>query len=214
MSDLPSTPNGQGQQPHAFGQAGLVTLGVGLEGLLGGLGWLWMALQGRDVAGAIAPSLEGTAAGAVAAAAAVVLMALVHDGIGPRAGWMRGWRQWVEEQLLPFLAPAGTLGMLAIAVSAGVGEELLFRGAMQPAIGLIPTAAVFGLAHVGGLVRREAVPYFLFTLLWGLVFGWAYELVGTLWPLMVLHAGYDFGAVMYLRRGGRDRGPGDGGWEE
>jgi hypothetical protein len=34
-----------------------------------------------------------------------------------------------------------------IGISAGVGEELLFRGALQPRYGVIPTSLLFALLH-------------------------------------------------------------------
>ena len=133
---------------------------------------------------------------------AVIAMAVVglsHVLVVPHISWLDGWRDWVEGQLLPFLAPLTTWQMLGVALSAGAGEELLFRGAMQPALGLIPTAIIFGLAHIGALVKRETLPYFLYTLFWGLVFGWLYDLLRMLWPLIVMHAGFDFAIVLYLR---------------
>jgi membrane protease YdiL (CAAX protease family) len=37
---------------------------------------------------------------------------------------------------------------LAVAVSTAIGEELLFRGALQPRLGLLPTSILFALLHV------------------------------------------------------------------
>jgi membrane protease YdiL (CAAX protease family) len=37
---------------------------------------------------------------------------------------------------------------LALALATGIGEEILFRGALQPRFGLAPTAAIFALGHL------------------------------------------------------------------
>jgi hypothetical protein len=39
-------------------------------------------------------------------------------------------------------------GILTIALSAGIGEEMLFRGALQPRLGLVLTSATFAIVHV------------------------------------------------------------------
>lgn len=183
----------------ALSGGAILLISLAMEAVLGALGWFWIAQQGRDVSRAIAFSPEGTATGLVAAVAATAVVGLVHDLVAPRVSWLRGWREWVEGTLVPFLAPVGTWQMLGIAISAGIGEELFFRGALQPVIGLVPTAILFGLGHTGGPFRRETLPYFLYTLLWGLIFGWAYDAAQALWPLIVAHAGFDFAILLYLR---------------
>jgi membrane protease YdiL (CAAX protease family) len=44
---------------------------------------------------------------------------------------------------------------LWISLAAGVGEELLFRGALQPHLGIWVTSALFALAHLRGYRIRE-----------------------------------------------------------
>ena len=44
---------------------------------------------------------------------------------------------------------------LWISLAAGVGEELLFRGALQPHLGIWFTSALFALAHLRGYRIRE-----------------------------------------------------------
>ena len=47
--------------------------------------------------------------------------------------------------LIPALA--GTTGIAALAVLPALGEEILFRGALQPRLGLIATALLFTASH-------------------------------------------------------------------
>jgi len=44
---------------------------------------------------------------------------------------------------------------LWISLAAGVGEEMLFRGALQPHLGIWVTSALFALAHLRGYRIRE-----------------------------------------------------------
>lgn len=76
---------------------------------------------------------------------------------------------------------------IAIAVGAGVGEEIFFRGVLQRWLGLWGQAAVFGLFHLanGGLLPL------LITGSLGLLFGWLYKRGASLWLLMAAHTMYD-----------------------
>jgi hypothetical protein len=46
-----------------------------------------------------------------------------------------------------FGALGGPLGIAALALAPGICEELLFRGALQPRIGVVPTALLFASIH-------------------------------------------------------------------
>jgi membrane protease YdiL (CAAX protease family) len=76
---------------------------------------------------------------------------------------------------------------LALAVAAGLGEELLFRGALQPVLGLWPTAAVFSVAHL----QYGFTPATLVVFLFGLVLGIIRQRSNTTVAIFV-HAGYNF----------------------
>ena len=88
-----------------------------------------------------------------------------------------------------------------VALLAALGEELLFRGAIQPLIGLIPTAVFFGLLHA-----TSAAHVVLATLL-GLGLGWLYSWSGNLWPPIVAHLAIDLVTGLVLKRNTRLRSP-------
>ncbi|GBD20744.1 hypothetical protein HRbin28_01190 [bacterium HR28] len=55
----------------------------------------------------------------------------------------------IEERMLPVTTEFGSPAWaLALGILAGVGEELLFRGAVQPRYGLLLTALLFTVVHV------------------------------------------------------------------
>ena len=62
----------------------------------------------------------------------------------------------------------GVASAIAVGVGAGIGEEWLFRGVLQPLIGSIVASVVFGIAHVGG---RSMLPFGVWATAMGLVLG-------------------------------------------
>jgi membrane protease YdiL (CAAX protease family) len=77
-----------------------------------------------------------------------------------------------------------------VAVSAGVGEEIFFRGLLQRwrGVGLWGQAILFGLAHAAG----GYPPQILFALGLGVFFGHLVRRGWSLWTLATAHALYDF----------------------
>ena len=92
--------------------------------------------------------------------------------------------------------------VLAISLAAGVGEEALFRGALQPRVGLYATSAIFGAVH------WITPTYFVFAVGMGLYLGWIYEnsQENLLVPIIV-HALYDALALLALRSQLRKKRP-------
>jgi membrane protease YdiL (CAAX protease family) len=115
---------------------------------------------------------------------------------------MRQLQEQVE-WLISEMFPNGGIGQFAmVAVLAGVGEELLFRGALQttlgnwttPVIGLVITSLLFGAAHALSKL------YFLFAVAVGGFLGWMTLKYNDLVAPMVAHGVYDFLALAYLSR--------------
>jgi hypothetical protein len=82
-------------------------------------------------------------------------------------------------------------GALAIGLTAAIGEELLFRGAIQPRYGVIFTAIVFALVHVQyhpALILTGLLPA-------GLVLGYERKYLNTS-ACIITHAAYNIIAVL------------------
>jgi len=77
-----------------------------------------------------------------------------------------------ERLFAGLVTPAGAL---SLGITAGVGEELLFRGAVQPRFGLVLTSAIFALAHTQYAVSPALLEVFAI----GLVLGVVRERVNT-----------------------------------
>lgn len=92
--------------------------------------------------------------------------------------------------------------LVGLSVLAGVGEELLFRGAVQ---GWLlqhtgPWTAVIAASVLFGLVHYISFTYFLMATGLGLIMGTAYQLSGSLGLAMAWHALYDMVAIFCLLR--------------
>jgi len=97
---------------------------------------------------------------------------------------------------LDALEMAGYPVMLVMVTMAAFGEEVLFRGALQPMIGLVPAALLFGFSHGGW--RREMWAYGVAAALSGLLFGAAYWLTGVIWVPVIAHAIHNIASTILL----------------
>jgi membrane protease YdiL (CAAX protease family) len=76
---------------------------------------------------------------------------------------------------------------LLLALAAGIGEELLFRGALQPVMGLAGTSLLFALVHV----QYGYTPFMLVVVFIAVVLGLIRRYFSTTIAIVV-HVGYDF----------------------
>ena len=97
------------------------------------------------------------------------------------------------------IAGLGIWQVLAISLAAGVGEEALFRGALQPRLGLYGASLVFGAVH------WITPTYFVFAVGMGLYLGWVHESSQNLLVPIIIHALYDAIALLALRHQLRGR---------
>jgi len=83
-----------------------------------------------------------------------------------------------------------SLEQAGIAVAAGVCEEILFRGALQPRVGILLSSVVWASYHLQYLCNGFPSPANLYLVLLGLLFG-VLRKWGGLWPAILAHAVYD-----------------------
>jgi membrane protease YdiL (CAAX protease family) len=140
-----------------------------------------------------------------AAAAAGPLVALLIARRLPLAPLQRLFG--VTERLVRDLfAGYGLLSLALVSAAAGIGEEMLFRGLIQPVIeghfgtvvGVLAAAIAFGLAH------PITKTYALVAAGIGLYLGWLMIWQDNLLTPIVTHAVYDFVALTWILRGDRE----------
>ena len=84
-----------------------------------------------------------------------------------------------------FFGPIGIAEAAWLALVSGVAEEICFRGALWPQLGLVGTSVFFGLCHI--VPARVLAGYPIFAFFAGLLFGLLREHTGSVWPSVVGH---------------------------
>ena len=105
------------------------------------------------------------------------------------------WRALVLE-LRALLGPLDLVSTAAMALASGLGEEALFRGALQPWLGLVPAAILFGCVHVP--LKRTLQPWPFFAAAVGLLFGWLTVLTGTWVSAAMAHCVVNFINIRWM----------------
>lgn len=163
------------------------------------LGMLLWHLTGRELAAFLMPSLADGLEGIALGTALIVIAWTIFASFPTLADRLVRLQVDTYRFLGPRL-PAWAIG--AIAVSAGVGEEALFRAGLQVWLGdqLGPIAAItiasglFAAFHLG----KPIITALLFGV--GALFGVVYWLTGSLLTVMVGHVIYDVFALRWLHR--------------
>jgi membrane protease YdiL (CAAX protease family) len=109
-----------------------------------------------------------------------------------RTAWARELHLTLRAALLGL--PAGRVAQLALLSS--VSEELLFRGALMPTLGLWGSSLLFGVLHVSP--RGTYFAWALWALVMGLLFGALFAASGTLLAPILAHALINYENMQYI----------------
>jgi membrane protease YdiL (CAAX protease family) len=173
----------------------IVVLGEGIM-LVTAIAWAWwIALPLRP-----GQTVAGVGWGLLAAAVlGGVNLAFLNAG---KSWWPGSALRYVCRMIVrPLFEHVRIWHILVISALAGLAEELLFRGVLQPLIGLPAASLVFGAVHVGG---RGFLGYGVWAACIGALFGWLMVGTGGLLAPIVAHAVYDALALAYVRYGPTD----------
>lgn len=108
------------------------------------------------------------------------------------------WGRGLHADFRAMLGDASAREIAILAVASAIGEELLFRGALQPWLGVVPQAILFGLLHVGP--RRRHLVWTAWAFAMGLAFGALVALTGDLGGAVVAHFAINFLNLHYIVR--------------
>jgi len=100
----------------------------------------------------------------------------------------------IEEQnvLLEEIVGFGPLIALLISLSAGISEEIFFRGFLQTRIGLVPAAALFAIVHASyGVIIQIIGPFIM-----GLLIGYLYYKTNSVVGPIVAHTLYNLTVLL------------------
>jgi membrane protease YdiL (CAAX protease family) len=135
--------------------------------------------------------------GALASAACGVASALLVISLTRVCVARFPWAQRLHLDLRPLAHGLLPWQIMVIAGCSSLGEELLFRGLLQPWIGLLPSSVVFGVLHqVPGEARWVWVTWATAV---GLMFGAIFEATGSLVGPIVAHALVNAVNLTFLR---------------
>jgi membrane protease YdiL (CAAX protease family) len=143
----------------------------------------WLGASGLPAA------LVSAGLGALVAAATIAATRVLVR----RAGWARA----LHADLRPVVRDSSDTALLVVAVASGIGEEILFRGLLVPAVGVVAAALVFGLVHqVRGRARWG---WMVWATVMGLAFGLVFRVTGSLVGPMLAHVAINAVNLRLLR---------------
>lgn len=179
----PGPPGGAGAEPPEEGR--FVRLGLVFYGLMAGAAVVWRVgfyheplffLGSGDAAAGIS---WGRDVGLGAACAAILIGA---------SDWTTRRTSWGEELARAMGRALGRLSVpnaVLLAIASGFAEEAFFRGALQPRVGLLLASLLFGCVHF--VPQRAFLPWTVFAILAGLLFGALLSWTGNLVAPIVAH---------------------------
>lgn len=201
VTDEPSLPTFQRHRPSSVAHAVLFEAGVLALAIT--VGWIVSV----DPFAGFAFRLDQLGIGVAATVPPVVALWLLERSTVPA---VLEFRRVVEELVGPLFVDAPRTHLVALALTAGVAEEVLFRGVVQGGLtglmGWLPALLVASLLF--GVVHWLTGLYALLAGMVGLYLGGLYLLTGNLLVPIIVHALYDVVALGYLRWGVQDAGAG------
>ena len=161
-----------------------------------GIGWLtrrkWV--QALERLGLVLPSPTEVAIG-IGTGLLSVGVILILEIVAAAAGW--GLDEDVARLSDSLIGPLlGSIpGILTLGLAAGIGEETLFRGALQPRFGLLFTSLLFAVVHSQYGITLSTLAVFIVGLILGLL-----RMRFNTTTCVIAHASYNItlGMIAYL----------------
>ncbi len=159
----------------------LLSTALAVYAAMAGVAWVWSMISGHPLFWTDHPPSFGSVVlwaivGAIGGAGVIA-----SNNLLDRFPWAQSLADWFSE----VLGEITLRDALILALLSGFAEEMLFRGAMLPTLGLLPTTLIFGLAHWPP--RPELRPWTVLTAILGLLFGIVTLVSGHLTAAIVAH---------------------------
>jgi membrane protease YdiL (CAAX protease family) len=213
MQHEPPEPSGESppeSPPESSFGSDFLTFGVLTELGIGGMTFILAWLFGGSVLGhweenwSEAAVLRRQISTGLLATLPMLGLFVILDRLPLRS--LKAIQETLDAHLMPRLAQAQLPGILALALAAGFGEELLFRGWLQPRItdlvgyphgvttGIIVASLAFGICHWMNWT------YALLATLIGVYLGVVAQWTNGILAAAVAHSTYDFVVLWVLLR--------------
>jgi membrane protease YdiL (CAAX protease family) len=108
------------------------------------------------------------------------------------------WARRLHRDFRGLLGNLSPRDILVLAVASSIGEELLFRGALLPWVGIWWSTAIFAVLHIGPGSRF--LPWTASAFLIGLLFGALFQWLGDLGAPIVAHFTINYLNLNYIVR--------------
>lgn len=108
------------------------------------------------------------------------------------------WARALHREFRNLLGPLSDGEALVIALASAVGEECFFRGAMQPALGIWLSSALFALPHIGPGARF--LPWTVTSFVVGLAMALGFQKFGHLGAPIAAHFTINLLNLRYISR--------------
>jgi len=108
------------------------------------------------------------------------------------------WGKNLETEFKKHLTPLSIPTIFGISCTSALGEEFLFRGALQQLVGLYTASVLFGLFHFP--FKKELVPWSIMAVLMGFVLGFLFEKTGNLTAPILCHFIINFLNILILNK--------------
>lgn len=159
---------------------------------------LQIATEGRPIS---TQSISGVAIGVVLSALACAAVLFLP----PLSGFKR-YLIGILETILD-MDSLNPVWALWISLCAGIGEETLFRGALQPIIGIWWASLLFAVLHINPVWlrsdARSTATFATSVLMASLLFGQIFTSIGLV-AAIAAHSAWDLVAVLSLKRASRE----------
>ncbi len=106
------------------------------------------------------------------------------------------WARDLHTSFRDLLGPLTGKEIVILALASSIGEELLFRGALLPWLGVWIQGVVFALLHVGP--GKRFLPWTISALVLGVGFGWLAQWTGNLGGPIAAHFAINFLNLRYI----------------
>ena len=108
------------------------------------------------------------------------------------------WARDLHSSFHDLLGPLTGREILILALASSIGEEVLFRGALLPWMGVWLQGVVFALLHVGP--GKRFLPWTVSAFVLGVAFGWLAVWTGNLGGPIAAHFAINFLNLRYIVR--------------
>jgi hypothetical protein len=106
------------------------------------------------------------------------------------------WARDLHSSFRDLLGPLTGKEIIILALASSIGEELLFRGALQPWLGIWIQGGIFALLHVGP--GKRFLPWTISAFVLGIAFGGLAQWTGNLGGPIAAHFAINFLNLRYI----------------